>query len=146
MTRSSIRTTLVFLILVSATAAYSQEEEERTGWAIRFGMSNEGAPVVGGDYAIPLTKYLHLMPSVDASAGEDEPWLGLNAVLRIPIAREYAVSLAGGLASVDGDRRYESGRVLAPATAIYVGGRGYAFFKTIAAEERRFAIGGGFRF
>ena len=138
-----LRIVLVLLLLPCATAAYS---EERSGWAIRFGMSNEGAPLVGGDYTIPLTKYLQLMPSVDASAGEDEPWLGLNAVLRIPIAREYAVSLAGGLASVDGDHRSESGRVLAPATAIYLGGRGYAFFKTIAAEERRFAIGGGFRF
>ena len=119
--------------------------EARGRVGVRAGMSNEGAPLVGAEYVHPVGRYLQLIPSVDAIASDEPPWLSLDAALRIPIFREFAIALAGGFASVSRFRR-ESQRVLAPEAGVYVGGRGYFFIKTIDARERRFAAGGGFRF
>jgi hypothetical protein len=112
---------------------------------VRAGMSNEGAPLVGAEYVHQVGRYLQLIPSVDAIASDEPPWIALDAALRIPIFREYAIALAGGFASVS-EFRTESKRVLAPEAALHIGGRGYFFIRSIAARERRIAIGGGFRF
>ena len=137
------RVLMILLFLGFTANAYAQEPR---GLGLRLGVSNEGAPDIGADYLLPLATYLYFLPSVDSRVGDQGPWLSADLAVRIPVWTDHAIFLGGGIASVAGEYRGDSQRVLASEFAVVIGGRGYFFVKTAATEERRIAIGGGFRF
>src|SRR5688572_17521849 len=101
----------ILILLLLGLTAHAAEPRR---WGVRLAMSNEGAPAIGADYLLPVTPYLQFLSSIDSSAGDNGPWVSAGLALRIPLGDEHGIVLAGGIASVAGEHRSESKRVLAP--------------------------------
>lgn len=135
------------LLAFFSTVAVAQDATPRHRWGVRLGMSNEGAPVAGGELVWRASRYLEIIPAVESSSGDNGPWIGVDVLFRIPLwSEDHALSIGAGLVSVAGEFRADSDRVIAPEVIAIVGGRGYGYVRTIRTEENRFAVGGGFRF